>query len=90
MYTIFISSLIAFSSLSPALVSSENVPTMSSFNSEEGVEVLYLEYEKNGSEVSITLHLQVDDSVLTVTSTSHNYVEATDQLNRVISDTANK
>lgn len=86
MYNLFISSLLAASTLGFNPTSSEVVPTMSSFVSVEGVEVLYLEYEKSGSEVSITLQLQIDDSVLAVTSTSHNYVEATEQLNRVISD----
>lgn len=86
MYNLFISSIIAVSSFGVNPGTSEVVPTIFSFNSGDGVEVLHLEYEKKGSEVSITLQLQIDDSVLTVTSTSYNYVEATEQLNQVISD----
>lgn len=51
-----------------------------------GVEVLNLEYEMRSSDVAITLILQVDATVLSITSVSYNYVEASEQLNNVIKD----
>lgn len=90
MYNLFVSTLLAASALSLNPSASETPPTITSFHTSENVEVMHLEYEKKGSEVYISLLLQVDGTVLSVTSASYNYVEATEQLNQVIAAATNK
>jgi hypothetical protein len=69
------------------LTNAEPIPA--NFN-HEGIEVLSLVCEKLGSDVSITLMLQIEDTVLSINSTSYNYVEASEKLKEVIEDIANK
>jgi|GEM_PF-3218180 len=90
MYNLIISTLLTLGTFSATSGSDEKLPEITSFDTREGVEVIHLEYEKHDSEVYITLLLQVDDSVLSVTSVSHSYVEATEQLNEVIAAAATK
>jgi siroheme synthase (precorrin-2 oxidase/ferrochelatase) len=54
------------------------------------IDVLEFDQKKSGSDVSITAILQVDHSIISITSTSHSYVEAIDQLKRVFLEIADK
>ncbi|MBC6993751.1 hypothetical protein QWY85_11305 [Neolewinella lacunae] len=90
MYSLFVSTLLTFSAFGITSPSTDLPPSTSSFHTPDGVTVMHLEYTKKGSEVYITVHLQVDESILSVTSASHSYVEATEQLNQVIAAATNK
>jgi hypothetical protein len=90
MYNLIFSAILGIAALSPGAFNGDTPPVLVDFQTEESVEVLHLGVEKNGSEVSLTILLQIDDSVLAVTSTSHSYVDATDQLNQVIKAAAKK
>ena len=90
MYHLIFTAFLGLATFSPGAPGNDIPPTLADFQTEGNVEVLRLGIEKNGSEVSLTILLQIDDSVLAVTSTSHSYVDATDQLNQVILAAANK
>jgi hypothetical protein len=90
MYNIFFSTIIGAVMLSPMSMDTETPPTIDAFTPVDGVEVMSLSYETKGSEVYITLNLQIHNSMVSVTSASHSYVEATDQLNQVIATVVKK
>jgi hypothetical protein len=90
MYNLLFSTIIGLTALSSFSVSTDTPPSINAFTPGEGVKVMSLNYEIRGSEVYITLDLQVHNSLVSITSASHSYVEATDQLNQVIATVTNK
>lgn len=90
MYSIIFTALLSLSAnFSTPLIPAEVAPVAATFESDQ-VDVLELTYEKVGSDVSITLILHVEDTVLSLSSVSHSYVEASENLKSVIQEVTNK
>lgn len=91
MYSLIFAAALSFSAsmTSPGIVPTTPAPTPEAFAT-EGIDVLHLVCEKKGSDVSITLLLQIDETVLSLSSESYSYVEASQNLKEVIADITNQ
>ncbi|MTB50652.1 hypothetical protein [Lewinella sp. W8] len=87
MYNSFFAVVIGFFTVSP--MASTELPTTESLSTET-VEVLTLEYTQVNSDFSVTVNLQIDQSVHAVTSTANSYYEATQQLKRAVAELTEK